>query len=155
MCFRPYTAMRQRVISGIGVLAIVILASGALVRPVSAQTLTLMQDRTQTLSGFSYNLAWETSGVSSCAVSHTEPDGTIISNWAFGTSGSRTVTPIQRGTHHWMLTCDGNSTAEVQHVVTPLMSFAPNSGLTRGPLPGIGALLIRPAPWSLTEDYTQ
>src|SRR5437588_12020037 len=105
MCFRPYTAMRQRVISGIGVLAIIVLASGALVRPLSAQTLALMQDRTQTLSGFSYNLEWETSGVGSCAVSHTKPDGTIVANWASGTSGRRTVTPIQRGTHNGLLTC--------------------------------------------------
>src|SRR5438552_5770784 len=140
MRFRQYIAVRQLVGLCISIPTIVALALVILSRPASAQTLTLMQDRTQTLSGFSYNLAWETSGVSSCAVSHTEPDGTIISNWAFGTSGSRTVTPIQRGTHHWMLTCDGNSTAEVQHVVTPLMSFAPNSGFTSGPLPGIAAL---------------
>src|SRR5258708_18648796 len=105
MRFRSYTAVRQLVISGISVLAVVVMAVVTLIRPLSAQTLTLMQDRTQTLSGFSYNLAWETSGVSSCAVSHTKPDGTIISNWASGTSGSRTLTLIQRGTHYWMLTC--------------------------------------------------
>jgi len=141
MCFRPYTAMRQRVISGIGVLAIVILASGALVRPLSAQTLALMQDRTQTLSGFSYNLAWETSGVGSCAVSHTKPDGTVVANWASGTSGRRTVTPLQRGTHDWVITCDGSFTAEIQHVVKPVISLAPNSGFTGNPLPGIAAIL--------------
>jgi hypothetical protein len=155
MCFRPDTVWRQRVISYVSVLAVIALALASLVRPASAQTLTLMQDRTQTLSGFSYNLAWETSGVSACAVSHTKPDGTSVSNWASGTSGSRTVTPVQRGTHHWLLTCDGGVTAEIQHVVTPLMSLAPNSGFTSNPLPGIAAILSQLDQWPITEGYTQ
>jgi hypothetical protein len=155
MRFRQYTAVRQLVISYVGVPIIVVLALVTLVRPGSAQTLTLMQDRTQTLSGFSYSLAWETSGVSACAVSHTKPDGTIVSNWASGTSGSRTVMVIQRGTHHWTLTCDGSFNAEVQHLVMPVMSFAPNSGFTSNPLPGIAAILSQLDQWPITEGYTQ
>ena len=155
MRFRPDTAVRQLVISCISGLTIVVLALVTLIRPVSAQTLTLMQDRTQTLSGFSYNLAWETSGVSSCAVSHTKPDGTIISNWASGTSGSRTLALIQRGTHYWMLTCDGSFQADIQHVVTPVMVFSPNSGFTSDPLPGIAAILGQLDQWPITERYTQ
>jgi hypothetical protein len=114
-----------------------------------------MQDRTQTLSGFSYNIAWETSGVSACAVSHTKPDGTIVSNWASGTSGSRTVMLIQRGTHHWTLTCDGSFNAEVQHLVMPVMAFSPNSGFTSNPLPGIATILSQLDQWPITEAYTQ
>jgi hypothetical protein len=120
MRFRPYTAARQRVVSRITVLAVVILAVVTLIRPLSAQTLTLLQDRTQTLSGFSYNLAWETSGVSSCTVSHTKPNGTIVSNWASGISGNQTVMLIERGTHDWLLTCNGSFNAKVQHVVMPV-----------------------------------
>src|SRR5260370_41822955 len=89
MRFRQYTAVRQLVISYVIVPIIVVLALVTLIRPVSAQTLTLMQDRTQTLSGFSFNIAWETSGVSSCAVSHTKPDGTIRSNWGPGLRATR------------------------------------------------------------------
>jgi hypothetical protein len=155
MRFRPYTAARQRFISGITVLAVVILAVVTLIRPLSAQTLTLLQDRTQTLSGFSYNLAWETSGVTSCTVSHTKPDGTIVSNWASGTSGNQTVMLIERGTHDWLLSCDGSFNAEVQHVVMPVMSFAPNSGFTSDPLPGIAAILSQLDQWPITEAYTQ
>ena len=155
MRFRPYTAARQRVISRITVLALVILAVVTVIRPLSAQTLALLQDRTQTLSGFSYNLAWETSGVSSCTVSHTKPDGTIVSNWASGTSGNQTVMLIERGTHDWLLTCDGSFNAKVQHVVMPVMSFIPNSGFTSDPLPGIAAILSQLDQWPITEAYTQ
>src|SRR5438128_3635342 len=155
MCSRSYTAARQLVISSTSVLAIVGLALVTLIRPVNAQTLSLMQDRTQTLSGFSFNLAWETAGVSSCAVSHTKPDGTIVSNWASGISGSQTAAPIQRGTHHWVLTCDGSFKAEVQHLVMPVMAFSPNSGYTGDPLPGIAAILNQLDQWPITQGYTQ
>ncbi len=155
MRFRPYIAVRRLIILYVSVPTIVALTLVTPVRPVSAQTLTLMQDRTQTLSGFSYNLAWETSGVSSCAVSHTKPDGTIISNWASGTSGSRTLALIQRGTHYWMLTCDGSFQADIRHVVTPVMVFSPNSGFTSDPLPGIAVILGQLDQWPITEGHTQ
>jgi hypothetical protein len=127
MRFRPFAAVRQRIILYVSVPTIVALTLFTMIRPVSAQTLTLMQDRTQTLSGFSFNIAWETAGVSSCAVSHTKPDGSVVSNWGAGTSGSQTATPMQRGSHHWTLTCDGNFQADIQHVITPVMVFSPNS----------------------------
>src|SRR5439155_21583690 len=72
-----------------------------------------------------------------------------------GTSGSRTITLIQRGTHHWLLTCDGSFNAEVQHLVAPVMAFAPNSGYTSEPLPGIAAILYQLDQWPITEAYTQ
>ncbi len=147
MRFRAHTAARWPVISFIRAVVIVGLALVTLVRPASAQTFTLMQDRTQTLSGFSYNLAWETSGVNSCVVSHFQPDGTLVSDWASGTSGSRTVTLVQRGTHYWMLTCDGSFRAGVPHLVMPVIVFSPNSGFTSDPLPEIQ--------WPITGNYTQ
>src|SRR5947209_1303666 len=155
MRFRQYIAVRQLVGLCISIPTIVTLALVILSRPISAQTLTLMQDRTQTLSGFSFNLAWETAGVSSCAVSHTKPDGTIVSNWASGISGGQTAAPIQRGTHHWLLTCDGSFKAEVQHLVMPVMAFSPNSGYTGDPLPGIAAILNQLDQWPITQGYTQ
>src|SRR5882762_4200637 len=155
MRFRPYTAVQQLIILYVSVPTIVALTLVTPIRPVSAQTLTLMQDRTQTLSGFSFNIAWETSGVSSCAVSHTKPGGAILANWASGTSGSQTATPIQRGTHHWTLTCDGSFQAEIQHVIAPVMVFSPNSGFTSDPLPGIVAIFSQLDQWLITEAYTQ
>src|SRR5438445_13812455 len=54
-----------------------------------------------------------------------------------------------------MLSRDVTLTAEFPIVVKPYMSFAPNSGFTSNPLPGIAAILSRLDQWPITEAYTQ
>ncbi len=108
----------------------------------SVPVTNISQSSVTTYASKPVTISWSSSNATTCTISKTKPNGFVVSNWASGTSGSKTATPYLIGTHTWTETCTGEGGTRaktISHRViappsVPLVSSTTSSG--RGPVCG-------------------
>ena len=86
----------------------------------SGSSVSLTQSLGTTTSGKPFTISWSSSNASSCTLQQQRPDGSVVTTWASGLSGSKTASITLVGTHHWRIDCtgaDGTVHASIEHTV--------------------------------------